>query len=270
MIAPVTGQAGLLTALLVTATFSTLHRLVLPLTAQAFPVLHANLAKRNKLADWRNYTVSFLFILIASAWVTSIIVLQGRSLDLVEATSSACSALVVFMLGYCISDTLDMYRAGTLGVDMVFHHGVIIVAYGASVWKGLYAPYLAATLVAETNTIFLHGRKLMQLAGVERESFRYRINLLLLLLGFPAQRVVPHLWLLAETYKDRNRFSESWHFYLAFAGLFVINVLNFVLLRSVLYADRKLIFSCVNQYRLRNNTNSNGAVHVAHAAALHN
>lgn len=267
---PLTGPSGLLSAAVITASFATLHAVALPATKVAFPVLYANLTKHKKLADWRNYTVSFLFILMASAAVISIISSQGRSMDLMESVCPACKALVVFMLGYCVSDTVDMYRSGTLGIDMIFHHGVIIVAYSASVLNGLYAPYLAATLIAETNTIFLHGRKLMQLAGVERESTMYRSNLLLLLLGFPAQRVVPHLWLLSAIYKDRSRFVEPWHFYLAFSGLLIINVLNFILLRSILYADRKLIFSGFNNYRMISRTKSNSPIQSAHAAAFRN
>lgn len=268
---PIVGMAGALSALAVTALFSTMHAVVLPATRAGFPVLYANLAKRGRLADWRNYTVSFLFIVTASVWVTSIVALEGKSMDLMDSVSLSCSGLVWFMLGYCISDTIDMYRAGTLGTDMVFHHGVIIVAYGAAVLQGLYAPYLAASLVAETNTIFLHLRKLMQLAGVKRESLRYRVNLLLLLLGFPAQRVIPHLWLLAQTYKDRNRFAASWHFFVAFTGLFIINVLNFLLLKGILYADRKLIFSSPKFQRLRSTggTTSSGAFQSAHAALNH-
>lgn len=240
------GINGLRSSAISASWFMMMHFVVLPLTRHISPVFHANLEKRGKLIEWRNYTVSYTFIWSCSIALVYILYHESDTMlsDLLGAKSERCKNLIAFSLGYFIADTFDMWRGSHLSTDMVFHHGIIILCYSTSVYLDTLQPYLVATLIAETNTIFLHARKLMLLAGVKKETFAYKSAISLLFLGFPCQRVFPHLWLLSNIYSDgvAGRFPEKWMFYLAFSGMLIINFLNFVLLKGLLLAEQGLIF----------------------------
>lgn len=237
----VVGIPGLIVSVSVACLFLVLHGSVNDITFKVNADFYKSLLQRKKIGDWQNYTVSYVFILLCSFSVISILYNHGREIasDLIQADNFECKVLICMSLGHFIADTIDMYTSNQLTLDMRIHHGVIIVAYSLSVLLDKYQCYLAATLIAETNTVFLHARKLMQLAGTSRNSYIYKSNLVLLFLGFPFQRILPHLWLLSNIYADMERFEHLWMFLVAFLGMATINVLNVDLLLRLIKSETK-------------------------------
>mmetsp|Transcript_12185 Transcript_12185/g.19810 ORF Transcript_12185/g.19810 Transcript_12185/m.19810 type:complete len:252 (-) Transcript_12185:175-930(-) len=235
----VSGPGGLLTSLCLFLLFWALHSRVLWFTRCCAPVLSANLAKRGKLNEWKNISVSFLFVCLCSLALVYIVACEGTHQlgDIMEVDSWRCRLLLCVANAYFAADTLDMALDGNFPLHLRYHHGIILVAFSTAIYYNVYAGYLVGTLIAETNTVFLHSRKLLQLAGVSRQTVKYRCIVAILLLLFPFQRVIPHLWLLQNVYKDFNRFEYKWHFALAFGGLSVVSFLNFLLLRDILVSE---------------------------------
>jgi hypothetical protein len=238
------GAGGLRLAGLNLACFALWNALVLPVTRRAAPGLAARLDARGRRHEWVNYVVSYSYILLVSAAVVAIAASEGVTFlsdGLVARESDTCRGVLVMSLGYFAWDTIDMARGSSLDWQMAVHHGVILSVYSCSIFFDVYQCYTVTGLICETNTVFLHLRKLMQLAEVDRESSLYKANLGLLLLGFIPQRVGPHIYLLGSVWRDRDRFAAGWMWALAFFGLVAINWLNVLLLRAVLHADRRLL-----------------------------
>jgi hypothetical protein len=238
------GAGGLRLAGLSLGCFALWNALVVPVTRCAAPGLAARLEAHGRRAEWVNYVVSLSYIVLVSTAVVAIAAREGLTFlsdGLVARESDSCRGVLVLSLGYFAFDSIDMVRGGSLDWQMALHHGVMLSVYSSSIYYDIYQVYTTTGLICETNTIFLHLRKLLQLAEVDRESRLYRANLGLLLLGFFPQRVCPHLYLLGRVWRDRDLFAARWMWALAFLGLAAINGLNALLLRSVLHADRRLL-----------------------------
>ena len=88
-----------------------------------------------------------------------------------------------------------------------------------------YLGYTAIELMAEINSIFLHGRKLMQMAGVKLTNPVYRTNVLVNLVMVLACRLGASSFLLYHALTHRSSLSFSFIVILS-SGLVVALIIN--------------------------------------------
>jgi len=99
-----------------------------------------------------------------------------------------------------------------------------------------YVAYSVVALLAEVNTIFLHFRKLLQMAGVAFTSLLYRINATINLFTFVSCRFVCLVWIGYGVIAWRSR--VSWLYLVAITSAVVIMyVINVVLFWRLLCSD---------------------------------
>jgi len=99
-----------------------------------------------------------------------------------------------------------------------------------------YIAYSAVALIAEINTIFLHFRKLLQMAGTSFSHLLYRINAAANLVSFVSCRFVCLFWILYGIVVYNSRI--SWAYMMAISSCAaVMLVINAVLFWRLLCSD---------------------------------
>jgi hypothetical protein len=107
-----------------------------------------------------------------------------------------------------------------------------------------FIPYLVVTLVCEVNSVFLHGRKLLSMAGALQTASPFIVRLMywqswgFLVLTMILNRLGVHAVVLVQTIDDfiMGRFPETWLGILAISGMFAFNALNVQLVFSTVRA----------------------------------
>jgi len=99
-----------------------------------------------------------------------------------------------------------------------------------------YIAYSAVALLAEVNTMFLHFRKLLQMAGVPFTRLLYRVNAAANIFTFVSCRFVCLIWIGYGVIFYRSR--VSWPYLVAIASATVVMyVINVVLFWRLLCSD---------------------------------
>eukprot|EP00123_Amoebidium_parasiticum_P011735 comp20879_c2_seq1/m.27715 comp20879_c2_seq1/g.27715 ORF comp20879_c2_seq1/g.27715 comp20879_c2_seq1/m.27715 type:complete len:315 (-) comp20879_c2_seq1:145-1089(-) len=234
------GFGGLITAGVFCVFFLSLQHSVLFVTGLVSKELLKSIEARGKQDQWRNFIVSYFHAFISTVWcaVAYATATEQVTSDLIFGDSPACRLLLCFSTGYFAADSVDMLLSKTFTWQLQVHHTVVLLAYLAAIHQGLCGPYLVAGLSVEFSNIFLHSRKLMLLAGVHKETRRYHVNLLALMVSF-VWRFWVNGYLLYRVIIDRTHFPAVWMFAMALSGMLGLNFLNFGLLSQILTSDAK-------------------------------
>ena len=90
--------------------------------------------------------------------------------------TNSSKAMVCFSIGYFLFDTCNMISNGTRKwMEIIVHHGFIILVFGLSLIFNKCIAYLAFGLLAEINTVFLHGRTLLLLSNESKTCLRFKM-----------------------------------------------------------------------------------------------
>lgn len=98
--------------------------------------------------------------------------------------------MVSFSTGYFVHDMIDVLVTEGYVRDLINHHIAIIALFVVNLLSCRYISYSAIGLICEVNSIFLHFRKLLQMAGVPFTHLVYRINAAVNLITFVCFRFV--------------------------------------------------------------------------------
>ncbi|KAJ8280967.1 hypothetical protein GJAV_G00061590 [Gymnothorax javanicus] len=139
--------------------------------------------------------------------------------------------------GYFIHDFLDMVHNQTLSQswELLFHHVVVIACLGVSVLTGQYVGFAVVALLVEINSIFLHLRQVLRLAGLGA-STPGRVNSLLNLGTFVVFRISTLAWMTRWLVLNRERVPLL-SYTTGSVGLAVVTTMNIVLFYRLLRAD---------------------------------
>lgn len=99
-----------------------------------------------------------------------------------------------------------------------------------------YIAYSAVALIAEVNTIFLHFRKLLQMAGVSFTRLLYRLNAAVNLVTFVSCRFVCLFWIAYGIIVWNSRISLAYTLAISSCAV-VMYVINAVLFYRLLCSD---------------------------------
>ena len=90
--------------------------------------------------------------------------------------TNSSKSLLCFSMGYFLFDTCNMISNGTRKwMEIIVHHGFIILVFGLSLIFNKLIAFLAFGLLAEINTVFLHGRTLLLLSNESKTSLRFKM-----------------------------------------------------------------------------------------------
>jgi hypothetical protein len=188
---------------------------------------------------WKNILVSFIHSLLTGVWACLCFYRHPRlAEDLIHTYDTSSQCLVAISIGYFIHDIKDMIQndKGKSSSALIVHHSVIILCFGIAIVTQHYIGYSVVALIVEINSIFLHGRQLLQILKVPKQSSLYRTNSLINLGTYIVCRIALLAWM--TRWLVINRDAIPFLVYtIGSIGLAIMTVMNIVLFGRLLQSD---------------------------------
>eukprot|EP00246_Nothoceros_aenigmaticus_P012375 TRINITY_DN3815_c0_g1_i2.p1 TRINITY_DN3815_c0_g1~~TRINITY_DN3815_c0_g1_i2.p1 ORF type:complete len:182 (+),score=24.50 TRINITY_DN3815_c0_g1_i2:190-735(+) len=151
--------------------------------------------------------------------------------------------LLCFTTGYFAYDQWDMlqkhhYNPRSPGI--LLHHAVLLTCFTLALDRGVTLNYLCLTLVCEVHSVFLHQRKVCNLAGFTAgnsttATFLWSINWA----TFVLLRLLVHVLITCKLVHDAALFPRGLELPLALIGMLLLNLLNVSLGSDMLKAFKR-------------------------------
>ncbi|KAJ8266743.1 hypothetical protein GJAV_G00134200 [Gymnothorax javanicus] len=201
---------------------------------QRFPMPET--ARRNAW-KWRNICTSFLHSFITGIWAVLCFYLHPQMAeDLISTHSVFSHALVSVSIGYFIHDFCDMLlNQFSQSLELLFHHLVVISCFGLSAVTQRYVGFAVVALLVEINSVFLHLRQMLRLAGGAK-STPYRLNSMLNLGTFMVFRIITLAWMTRWLVLNRERVPLM-AYTMGSVGMAIMTLMNIVLFYRLLRSD---------------------------------
>ncbi|XP_078467852.1 TLC domain-containing protein 2 [Lampetra fluviatilis] len=157
--------------------------------------------------------------------------------DLIGTWSPASHCLVAVSIGYFLNDLVDMLLNQKVQRcwELLLHHLVVIVCFGVAVLHRRYVGFATVALLVEINSVFLHGRQLMLMAGLGKTTAG-RVVGLLNLGTFAAFRISTLAWMTRWLVLNRDGIPAA-AFATGSVGMALVTVMNIVLFYRLLRSD---------------------------------
>ncbi|XP_076434874.1 TLC domain-containing protein 2-like [Babylonia areolata] len=191
---------------------------------------------------WRNLAVSWVhadFCAVGCLYCYAVYGHHVQSLsDLLDLRPLSAYLLVAFSTGYFLYDMLDhLWNGQALAQwEVTAHHVAVIAIFGYNLWYHVNLSFSVLALTVEVNSVFLHGRKLLQMLHVPFSHWFYRLVVTLNLLSFLAFRGPPLVLIWLALLSLPQRFSQLYVVMLGTVMVFMV-ILNPVLFWRLLKND---------------------------------
>ncbi|KAI1902863.1 hypothetical protein AGOR_G00020660 [Albula goreensis] len=187
---------------------------------------------------WRNISTSFVHSLITGIWAVLCFYLHPQMAeDLISTHSMFSHALVSVSIGYFIYDFSDMVLNQKIGQawELLFHHAVVISCFGLSVVTRRYVGFAVVALLVEINSIFLHLRQMLRMAGGAKTT-PYRVNSMLNLGTYVVFRISTLAWMTRWLVLNRDHVPLI-SYTIGSVGMAIMTAMNIVLFYRLLRSD---------------------------------
>ncbi|PIK61317.1 putative TLC domain-containing protein 2-like [Apostichopus japonicus] len=97
--------------------------------------------------------------------------------DLIHSSAKLAEFLIALSVGYFFYDGFDLLLFGTLqrAWPVLLHHGLVMGSFLYLLYHSYCTPCAVLALLVEVNSVFLHGRQLLLMAGIEKSSAIFRV-----------------------------------------------------------------------------------------------
>ncbi|XP_053130879.1 TLC domain-containing protein 2 [Hemicordylus capensis] len=194
-------------------------------------------AQRNRW-KWRNIWTSFAHSLLSGSWALLGFYLHPQMAeDLIDSHLPGAHRLLGVSLGYFLQDFLDMICNQKLHQcwELLFHHSVVIVCFGIAFVAHRYVGFAMVALLVEINSVFLHLRTILLMAGLAHTT-GYRLNSLLNLGTYVVFRITTLAWMTRWLVLNREHIPPATYL-VSTAGMAVMTPMNIVLFYRLLRND---------------------------------
>ncbi|KAJ7531221.1 hypothetical protein O6H91_14G037000 [Diphasiastrum complanatum] len=148
--------------------------------------------------------------------------------------------LLCFSCGYFAYDQWDMLRNALynpLAPSLLTHHMVLLVCFTSAIYRGVCVNYLILTLICEIHSIFLHWRRVSRMSGFRNvKSKLVMLEWIFNWMTFFLTRILLHMLIFVRLILDASKFPNGIELPLGLMGMFLLNVLNFILGYDILNA----------------------------------
>ncbi|XP_042298456.1 TLC domain-containing protein 2 [Sceloporus undulatus] len=194
-------------------------------------------AQRNPW-KWRNIWTSLAHSLLSGAsallgfWMH-----PQMAQDLIESHPPASHRLLGISLGYFLQDFLDMANNQKLHQcwELLFHHLVVIVCFGFAFLAHRYVGFAMVALLVEINSVFLHLRTILLMAG-QAQTTSYRLTSLVNLGTYVVFRITTLAWMTRWLVLNRESISPG-TYALSTVGMAIMTPMNIILFYRLLRND---------------------------------
>ncbi|XP_066492560.1 TLC domain-containing protein 2 [Tiliqua scincoides] len=194
-------------------------------------------AQRNPW-KWRNIWTSFAHSLLSGSGALIGFYLHPQMAeDLIDTYSPGAHRLVGISVGYFVQDFLDMMCNQKLHQcwELLFHHTVVIVCLGISFVVHRFVGFALVALLVEVNSIFLHLRSILRMAGLTHTT-SYRLNSLVNLGTYVVFRITTLAWMTRWLVLNREKIPPA-TYVVSTVGMTIMTPMNIILFYRVLRSD---------------------------------
>ncbi|KAM4627420.1 TLC domain-containing protein 1 [Polymixia lowei] len=211
--------------------FRVAHRLL-----QGFPVPKVVQQDDFRSWKWRNLSVSLVHSLLTGTWALSCVVFWPEMLDNIHSNYTPLSYLLICVsTGYFVQDAGDIILSGHAkgSWEFLLHHALVIWCFLYTLYTHLYVAGAVVALFVEVNSVTLHLRLMLKLAG-EQWSLMYKTNKLLNLFTYIAFRLSAQFYL---TWYIVHNYSWLDHGGYFLTTMILMNVMILIYFYRLLRAD---------------------------------
>ncbi|XP_020506704.1 TLC domain-containing protein 1 [Labrus bergylta] len=236
------------TVLVFALLFRVIHRLL-----QRIPV--PKLVKQNEHSTWKwkNLSVSIVHSLLTGTWALTCVLVWPETLRNLHSYHTPLSYLLVCVsTGYFVNDAADIILTGNGrgSWEFLIHHVLVISSFTYTLYTQLYVAGAVVALFVEVNSVTLHLRLLLKLAGAQSSSLYY-YNKLANLFTFVTFRLSTQFYLTWYLVTNYSWLDNATYFLIA---MIVMNVMILIYFYRLLRAD---FFSSRKSSVVQNGTHNN-------------
>lgn len=191
---------------------------------------------------WRNLTVSWVHAVFCSWGIWYCYTSYRQHIhtlgDLLDLRPYPAYILTAFSTGYFLYDFLEHIVKGEAlkQWEVTLHHIAVLYIFGYNLIFHTAVAFSVLALMVEVNSVFLHGRKLLQMVQLPFTHWLYRIVVALNLATFVFFRGAAMVLIWAGLLFNRDRVTSVYFVALSLVMIFMI-ILNPVLLWRLLKSD---------------------------------
>ncbi|KAG7479424.1 calfacilitin [Solea senegalensis] len=221
------GPSVLLSSLL----FRLIHRLL-----QRLPV--PSVVRHDELRSWKwkNLSVSMVHSLLTATWAMTCVMIWPETLhNLHSYNTPLCYLLVCCSTGYFLQDAGDIILTGHAkgSWEFLLHHSLVISCFLYTLFTQVYVAGAVVALFVEVNSVTLHLRLMLKLAGAQ-SSTMYHVNKYANLFTYVTFRLGTQFYLTWYIVHNYSWLDSGGYF---LACMIVINVMMLIYFQRLLRAD---------------------------------
>ncbi|XP_053729166.1 TLC domain-containing protein 1 isoform X1 [Synchiropus splendidus] len=124
---------------------------------------------------WKNISLSMLHSLLSATWSVTCLVVWPEMLSDIHYHTPISYLLVCVSTGYFVHDACDIILSGYArgSWEFLLHHALVIWTFLYTLFTRLYLAGAVIALLVEVNSVTLHFRMLLKLAGAQNSSIYY-------------------------------------------------------------------------------------------------
>ncbi|KAF7218414.1 TLC domain-containing protein 1 [Nothobranchius furzeri] len=211
--------------------FRVVHRLL-----QRLPVPKVVKQDDFRSWKWRNLSVSMVHSLLTGTWAVSCVVIWPETLRNIHSYHTPLSYLLVCVsTGYFVQDAGDIILTGHArgSWEFLLHHAMVIWCFLYALYTQLYIAGGVIALFVEVNSITLHLRLMLKLAGAQA-SPTYRLNKLINLFTYITFRLSTQFYLTWYIIHNLPILEQGGYFLVT---IMVMNIMILIYFYRLLRAD---------------------------------
>ncbi|CAJ1065171.1 TLC domain-containing protein 1 [Xyrichtys novacula] len=228
--------------------FRVVHRLL-----QRLPV--PNVVKQNELHSWkwRNLSVSMVHSTLTGVWALTCALVWPETLSNIHSFHTPLSYLLVCVsTGYFVQDASDIILTGhgKGSWEFLLHHVLVISSFLYALYTQLYVAGAVIALFVEVNSVTLHLRLMLKLAGAQYSSL-YHFNKYANILTYVIFRLGTQFYLTWYIIDNYSWLDHGTYFLIA---IMLMNIMMLIYFHRLLRADFSVRKSSAEQNGTQNNS----------------
>ena len=143
---------------------------------------------------------------------------------------------ICLQIDYIVATVLSLFMTVVIFFLNFWFLLQIFTCFGVSLYYQLYIGYAIVSLMAEVNSIFLHGRQLLLMNGYAKSSSTYFVNSIVNVFTYIVFRLGVLSWMAWWLSQHTHELPITMTM-LAAVGLFIMLTVNFVLFTRLMVSD---------------------------------
>ncbi|KAM4589367.1 TLC domain-containing protein 1 [Fundulus diaphanus] len=204
---------------------------------------------------WKNLSVSMVHSLLTGTWALTCVLIWPEMLSNIHKYHNPLSYLLICVsTGYFVQDAGDIILTGHArgSWEFLLHHAMVIWCFLYALYTQLYIAGALIALFVEVNSVTLHLRLMLKLAGAQSSSM-YHINKFVNLFTYVTFRLSTQFYLTWYIFHNYSWLDHGGYFLVT---MMVMNIMIVIYFYRLLRAD---FFPRNKSYMGQNGTHNNNS-----------